>query len=509
MPKRTPIELRPPSCPSKWHTSRSRRATAPPLPSLFPVPNQVLVTFIAAALTVLLGATSSAKEPTPSDAPKQTSSGPALARPKSKPDELRTKLNQLLQRDRWNSAPRAAAKVGRPGRWSPVKKTTLDSKITKQQRELFETLESMGYLNNATETIQVTNVVRHDRERVCPGLNFYTSGHRAGATLMTMEGEVLHEWQLPFEAVWPDYPDAALAPGRGYWRHAHLYPNGEVLVIYEGLGIAKLGVNSEIRWAKRLRVHHDLHVMPDGSIYTLTRKGSLPKKQGRRVPALEDEITILDKNGQPVKSVSVRHCLENSRFDFLLRQGGQAADPFHTSSLHVLNETLPGAERTFRSGYVLLSILKQDRLVIVDPNREKVLCSFHGAFRRQHDAQVLPGGHILLFDNCGSPKASRVLEIDPATNETLWSYGGTPENSLYSATCGAVQRLANGNTLITESDNGRALEISEEGEIVWEFYSPHRAGKHGQFVAVLLGMRRVAPSFDTTWLDNSHELPPE
>jgi hypothetical protein len=37
---------------------------------------------------------------------------------------------------------------------------------------------------------------------------------------------------------------------------------------------------------------------------------------------------------------------------------------------------------------------------------------------------------------------------------------------------GGAQRLPNGNTLITESDKGRAFEVTREGEIVWDFYNP-------------------------------------
>ena len=39
---------------------------------------------------------------------------------------------------------------------------------------------------------------------------------------------------------------------------------------------------------------------------------------------------------------------------------------------------------------------------------------------------------------------------------------------------GDQQRLANGNTLITESEGGRIFEVSPDGEIVWEFINPVR-----------------------------------
>ena len=36
----------------------------------------------------------------------------------------------------------------------------------------------------------------------------------------------------------------------------------------------------------------------------------------------------------------------------------------------------------------------------------------------------------------------------------------------------SAERLPNGNTLITESDKGRAFEVTHAGEVVWEFWNP-------------------------------------
>jgi hypothetical protein len=37
----------------------------------------------------------------------------------------------------------------------------------------------------------------------------------------------------------------------------------------------------------------------------------------------------------------------------------------------------------------------------------------------------------------------------------------------------AAQRLANGNTMITEGADGRVFEVTADGEIVWEYVSPY------------------------------------
>ena len=82
----------------------------------------------------------------------------------------------------------------------------------------------------------------------------------------------------------------------------------------------------------------------------------------------------------------------------------------------------------------------------------------------------------------------------------VWQYLGTEREPFYSATCGSAQRLPNGNTLITESDNGRAFEITPENKIVWEFYNPHRAGDSAEYIATLFELLRLPPDFPTDWL---------
>ena len=49
--------------------------------------------------------------------------------------------------------------------------------------------------------------------------------------------------------------------------------------------------------------------------------------------------------------------------------------------------------------------------------------------------------------------------------------------------------------LITESDNGRAIEITRDKEVVWEFYNPHRAGPAEELIATLFELKRVDKNF--------------
>jgi hypothetical protein len=94
----------------------------------------------------------------------------------------------------------------------------------------------------------------------------------------------------------------------------------------------------------------------------------------------------------------------------------------------------------------------------------------------QHNAQMLENGNIMVFDNgchrLRGPNWSRIVEIDPETYEFKWVYSGTTILSFYSFMVSGCERLANGNTLITEGATGRLFEVTSKGKVVWEYVSP-------------------------------------
>ena len=84
-----------------------------------------------------------------------------------------------------------------------------------------------------------------------------------------------------------------------------------------------------------------------------------------------------------------------------------------------------------------------------------------------------------------------------------WEYRGDHERPFYTKWCGSSARLPNGNTLITESDDGRAFEVTREGEIVWEFYNPHRVGADYEKIATLFELIRLPEDFPTDWAEGA------
>lgn len=370
-----------------------------------------------------------------------------------------------------------------------------------------EAVMTLPYLQGYRQAGERTGgVTIHDEERTTAGLNLYTSGHAAEAVLIDLRGRILHRWQYPLRRFVPDlWESNDLIPRLDYFRRARLLPTGELLAIFEGLGLVKLDPRSRLVWAYRGGVHHDLDLDARGRIWVLDRRGKrIPRIRPDR-GVLEDFVTILTEGGEVEDRISLLEALESSPWAGLLdRLPPDDPDLFHTNTLELLDDRLESLGPAFRRGNVLLSIHRLDALAVLDPREEEIVWLATGPWRKQHQPTVIDGGRLLLFDNLGLGRGhSRVMEIElqpkPKEPQVGWSWG----EGLWSKTLGSVQRLRSGNTLITESENGRALEITREGKPVWEFTSPHRAGESGELVAVLFEMERLAPDFPFRGLGRS------
>ena len=372
--------------------------------------------------------------------------------------------------------------------------------LTEEQIQEMERLRSIGYLTGSRPATPVTGITINDTSRSYRGLNFYTSGHFPGAVLMNMEGQVLHTWERGFLDVWPDQWADSLSENAQYWRYAHLFENGDVLAIFEGYGLVKLDRESNVLWAHFGGEHHDLKVLEDGTICVLTRRPSLDPRFNPETPVLEDFVTYLTPEGEEIRSVSVLEALGHSRYARLLMGTKPAGDVLHTNAVEVLDGDLEHVHGAFRKGNVLVSMRTISLLAVIDEATGLVDWAQVGSWKMQHDPSVLRNGHILLFDNNGNQGMSRVIEIDPDNGEVAWEYKGEEPRDFYSQMCGAATRLPNGNTLATESDAGRAVEVTPDGEIVWEFLNPERAGEDQRFVATLFEMMRLRPDFPLDWI---------
>ena len=392
-----------------------------------------------------------------------------------------------------------------PGQWYLIRTDMPESdSLTESEREQIEQIQSLGYLSGYEEVPLEMGVTVHDTSEACPGYNIVLSGHAPEVILMDMNGEIVHSWfnsEVTLDNLWPDTRDKDVIYDT--WRKVILADNGDLTLLVRGGGLVKLDRDSNILWiTEGIAAHHDLDTDEDGNLYTLGRDIHINEYYSSTDSIVEDYICIFDSLGNETRRISTYDVLDNSIYAPVLNRTGPGGDRLHCNAVEYIgNETLPDDYTgPLRPGTVLLSHRSVSLVCGVDLEEESVYWAESGFWTGQHDPNILPDGTILVFDNQGRHEQSTVLQFDPETRTAVWSYTGTVEHPFYSRVLGSCHRLPNGNTIIIESTMGRAFEVTPDGETVWEYFNPHRAGENNQFVAVLFDVVRVPAEKVDSWL---------
>lgn len=347
-------------------------------------------------------------------------------------------------------------------------------------------------------------VVLLDTARAFPGYRLYAIQMLGSAELLSLTGTVVRRWEQPGDR----------------WVRAELLPNGDLLVIgMEKCGwvegqtavpvlddtlryVMRMNWAGEILWKKRLPAHHDIEQTPDGNLLLLGfQRRSIPRIN-KEVDIRDDQLILINRDGEVLTSRSMFDAVERDPKMFELQKGpitdlaGRPwIDLFHANSVEWLRyKQLYNRDLIYGPDNVLVSIRHQDRVAIYNWKMDKWVWSWgREKISGPHDAHMLENGNILIFDNGLNRTWSRVIELNPLTKTIVWTYQSDPKEEFFTASKGSCQRLANGNTLMAESDKGRAIEVTSEGEIVWEFICPHSVGRHN--VAAIIRMVNYEQAF--------------
>ena len=300
-------------------------------------------------------------------------------------------------------APSPLASAMPPGLWNPAKDAKTASPAVSDATA--EALAALPYLQGYKAAPAQSGVTVHDRLRAFAGLNLFNSGHAPEAFLVDMDGKVVHSWKLAAARAFPDVDPAA--EGARYWRRVHAFPNGDLLAIFDGLGLVKLDRDSRLIWSFRGECHHDLFVERDGTIYVLTRELRLIPEVHPSRQSLEDFVTVLDALGRPQRRVSLYGAFKASPYAPLLERVSKGGDIFHTNTLTIFDGSRARLSPLFRRGQALVSLRNLDTVAIVDLEAGKVVWALSGLWRGQHEPSLLASGRMLVFDNAGRAGHSR------------------------------------------------------------------------------------------------------
>ena len=371
-------------------------------------------------------------------------------------------------------------------------------------------------------------IIRHDPSRVQPGLTLVPTASKDNILLFDLDGNILHRWKI----------DAT---------RARLLPDCRILVVHGSpfgkkkpkwnkllSTIREYDFEGNVVWEYRAprRAHHDAQRLANGNtlfIYRTPLRYNVTAKSFYEFSA-EGEDQAEDDDGKRTK---LKKTPENERrihSDTLLEVSPEGEivwqwdahrhldihscgrkpckpidDPIwreqprdwtHTNTVTIIpeNRWFDNGDMRFRPGNVMIMPRAWWQAFVIDKVSKRVMWEYgpnkKGGIMAPHEAHMiekgLPGaGNVLIFDNGTRRERSHsiALEIDPVSMEIVWFY--EDKENFYSSAQGSLQRLANGNTLLSEDVDGDILEVTPNKEIVWHFSSNKRLMRAHRYDASL------------------------
>ncbi|MBV1915448.1 MAG: arylsulfotransferase family protein [Pseudomonadales bacterium] len=314
--------------------------------------------------------------------------------------------------------------------------------------------------------------------------------------LIDMDGTLLNTWELDFFKIWPDpsHLTEQKQPKSYFDHHSQgilALKDGSIIVNFGYLGTAKLDKCGEVIWTVDRMTRHFVTPTSDGNYWIGANreiddiseellffgiKRSWLKHTYQRY---ENTMLLVSPEGEVLKEVSLLQGFydagqEGHIFDALkIAQD----DPTHHNNIEEVTQALADKIDDVNKGDWLVSMRNMNMLNILDKDTFTIKWSYSGAWTRQHDPDITPEGNIVVFNNSrrsygfNRVQGSSLTELDPATMKTRIIHPRKGQPGFYTRIFGTHQTLPNGNIFISEGLAGRAFEINNQGDIVWEFIS--------------------------------------
>lgn len=333
-----------------------------------------------------------------------------------------------------------------------------------------------------------TGLTHHHPAQSVKGYTLITPIRGDGTYLLDMDGRIVHRWRFAGVRAWYGRleadgrllmagVDASLPPAPRTPFDQPPPPFAEHIRRVGGhfTHLLEVDWDGNVLWQYRNdAMHHDFVRLPNGNIIMpvwvelspdLARavRGGVRRPREKFPPMLGDDFVEIDRDGKEVSRLSLWRALDpaRDRIGPLMTRWEWT----HTNSVALT-----------RAGEILFSSRYISKVGKLDRATGRLSWSWGDPhISLQHHATELPNGHVQLFDNgqhvIGLPR-SRVVEVDPATNEIVWQYAADPPQQFFSAHISGAERLAGGNILVCEGAPGRIFEVTARGEVVWEWITP-------------------------------------
>lgn len=316
--------------------------------------------------------------------------------------------------------------------------------------------------------------VVHDQARISPGyllINRIANPDPGYVTdLIDAEGNILHSWKI-------DHSKVVNGGTEAEFVHAvRPLPDGSIVANFDdAFGMARFDACGDPMWTRSdIVFHHSLTEDPDeGGFWTWTSKywDGGHDQQMARIDADTGEtlesIDLMDDVLLPDAAARLAFRIpKNFRWNREARTD-DIADIIHPNDVEVLPAAWADAFPQFNAGDLIMSHRSIDLVGVVDRQTKRLKWFQAGPWEHQHDADFHPDGTITVYSNNTDRFRSTIIEMDMTTGETRDKFADSAFE-FDSYIMGQQERLPNGNWLVTAPMEGRAIELTPEGDLARE-----------------------------------------
>jgi hypothetical protein len=281
-----------------------------------------------------------------------------------------------------------------------------------------------------------------------------------------------------------------IPPRLGVSPH-HFFDDGSYLVWpYGGVGLFRLDPCGNIIWQQDGLYHHHFSIA-DGKLYILGLPSNDINKTDVKNWNHSDILNIINiDTGNILRSISieeiVRVNLPNIDPLFFGRwresvndKGVLNLDFLHLNKIEVLPNSMRKQYPDLPAGALMVSARHINLIFIIDPEKLKIVWFTHGNTQRQHDPKFIGDNKIAVFNNSYNDNHSNtndpsnytsIKTYDFKTQKWQTLYNAKPING-YTANSGNFDISENNSLALNLTLQGRIVELSPEGEPLFEFVS--------------------------------------
>lgn len=324
-------------------------------------------------------------------------------------------------------------------------------------------------------------IAMHDKEAMMPGYrailgwDFQRSQH--AVWLLDDQGKEVYQWLFRLGTLVNDQGGSGTAEfhaaGAEKSHALVVLDDGSIVINLEDRLLSRIDACSQPVWVKTAAYHHSLEWSEDGMLWTWRGEKSYADHyqfMQKLNPWTGETIAELSLIDDFVKDSPERMRIFRVPRDFVFQHAGDGGrfDIFHVNDIEALGTEMAEQYPEFRAGDLLVSLRNIDLVAVLDPVGREIKWWMQGPWIRQHDPDFNADGNISVFNNNTARRQSNIVLVDPASNEVSFPVL-TEQAAFYSEEMGKHERLPNGNMLITVPGEGRVLEVTPSGRLVFEF----------------------------------------